>query len=262
MCANTSNEVEFLTMRGISSRWAALGRDYGRQMTSSLVAVSFESPDVGAASEFWAALLGREILTDGAAAVLPGDDTEVGLRFVPERTRKPETNRLHLHVTSTTVEDQRQIVADVLRLGGRRRGSGVLPIGRDIYVNDPGGDEFCIIEPGNSFLAGCGFLAEVTCEGTPTAGRFWLDALGWRLDWDQDGQFVIQSPAGGTKLSWDGEPSADAPTWNRQRFVLTATDASTEADRLARLGATPVSGDEHAILMSDPDGSEFLLLHR
>ncbi|GLY39683.1 hypothetical protein Amsp01_057070 [Amycolatopsis sp. NBRC 101858] len=31
---------------------------------------------------------------------------------------------------------------------------------------DPAGYEFCVIEPGNGYLAGCGPLGELTCAGT------------------------------------------------------------------------------------------------
>jgi nucleotide-binding universal stress UspA family protein len=65
----------------------------------------------------------------------------------------------------------------------------------------PGGDEFCVIEPGEGWLAGCGFLGEVTCDGTPAVGRFWRDALGWPLVWDRGQQTAVQSPMGGTKIS-------------------------------------------------------------
>ena len=86
-------------------------------------------------------------------------------------TEKSGPNRLHLHLTSTTVEGQRQTVHALLEAGGRRRGSGELPFGRDIYMADPGGDEFCVIEPGNAYLEGCGFLGEVTCESSRRGDR-------------------------------------------------------------------------------------------
>ena len=61
---------------------------------------------------------------------------------------------------------------------------------------------------------------EVTCEGTPDAGRFWLAALGWSLVWDQDGETAIQSPRGGTKVAWAGSPVAPKREPNQQRFDL------------------------------------------
>lgn len=65
--------------------------------------------------------------------------------------------------------------------GGRHDGKGV-------------GNEFCVIEPGNAFLAGCGFLGEVACDGSREVGLFWSDVLGWPPVWDQDQETAIQSP--------------------------------------------------------------------
>jgi len=45
---------------------------------------------------------------------------------------------------------------------------------------DPEGNEFCVIEPDNSFLADCGRLGSITCDGTREVGYFWSEALGCR----------------------------------------------------------------------------------
>ena len=82
---------------------------------------------------------------------------------------------------------------------------------------DPAGNELCVIEPGNNFLAGTGRLGEVTCDGTRTVGLFWRDALAWPLVWDHRLQTAIQSPLGGTKISWDSEDRTDAGSGCRSR---------------------------------------------
>ena len=94
---------------------------------------------------------------------------------------------------------------------------------------DPGGNELCVIEPGNNYLAGTGYLGEVTCDGTRDVGLFWRDALGWPLVWDRNEQTAVQSPLGGTKISWDSwggppirtqerkEPAALRPGHRRPR---------------------------------------------
>lgn len=242
-----------------SVMYRADGRDYGEEMTSRLVAVTFESRTPAVAGAFWAAALGREIVQETHAVLVPGTPTQVGLRFIEQRTTKAGPNRLHLHLTNDTIEGQKQAVQRLLDLGASRRGAGALPFGRDIYMADPGGDEFCEIEPGNTYLQGCGLLGEVTCQGTPAAGRFWLAALDWSLVWDQDEQIAIQSPVGGTKIAWDGRPEPDAPGWNRQRFDLDTTDADREIQRLIDLGANIVSHRADCTTLADPDGSEFTL---
>ncbi len=71
---------------------------------------------------------------------------------------------------------------------------------------DPEGNEFCVIEPGNNFLADCGFIGALACDGSQEVGYFWSEALGWPLVWDQDQETAIRSPHGGPKITWGGPP--------------------------------------------------------
>ena len=226
-------------------------------MTARLVAVCFDAHDPVALAAFWAGVLGREIVSETTGALVPGDDTQVGLRFVAAVTEKSGRNRLHLHLTSSTLEDQQHTVKTVLELGGRHVDVGQRPEEDHTVLADPAGNEFCVIGPGNNFLAGCGFLGEVTCAGTREVGLFWRDALGWPLVWDRDGETAVQSPRGGTKVSWGGPPVAAKDGRNRQRFDLAAPDVPAEVQRLLALGATALGDRDGAIELADPDGNEF-----
>jgi len=80
--------------------------------------------------------------------------------------------------------------------------------------------------------------------------------------WDQDEETAVQSPHGGTKVAWGGPPLAPKHGRNRQRFELTAVDASlsAEAERLVSLGAARLgSVEDGAVELADPDGNEFSL---
>jgi catechol 2,3-dioxygenase-like lactoylglutathione lyase family enzyme len=226
-------------------------------MTARLVAVSFDSPDPDGLAVFWAGLLGREIVAEADGALLPGDDTQVGLRFVAAATEKSGQNGLHLHLTSSSVEDQRHTVERALALGGRHLDVGQLPEEGHIVLGDPDGNELCVIEPGNRFLAGCGFLGEVACDGTRDVGLFWRDALAWPLVWDQDEETAIQSPRGGTKIAWGGPPVAAKSGRNRQRLDLAASDVAADVQRLVALGATELGERNGGVELADPDGNEF-----
>jgi hypothetical protein len=226
-------------------------------MPVRLVAVTFDARDPAGLAAFWAGLLGREVVGEADGALLPGVDTQVGLRFVAAATAKSGQNRLHLHLTSSTIEDQRQTVETALRLGGRHVDLGQLPEEGHVVLADPGENEFCVIEPGNNFLAGCGFLGEVSCEGTRDVGLFWRDALGWPLVWDQHEETAIQSPRGGTKVSWGGQPVAPKDGRNRQRLDLAAPDIAAEVMRLVALGATELGERGGGSELADPDGNEF-----
>ncbi len=228
-------------------------------MSSRLVAVTLDAHDPGGLAAFWGGLLGREVVREANGALLPGDERQVGLRFVDAATEKTGLNRVHLHLTSKTPADQQRIVAAALRLGGRHVVVGQLPEEGHVVLGDPEGNEFCVIEPGNSFLAGCGFLGEVACAGSREVGLFWRDALGWPLVWDQDEETAVQSPAGGTKVAWGGQSPSPEPARNRQRFDLAAPDLSEEVARLVALGASRLADRDGGAVLADPDGNEFFL---
>jgi hypothetical protein len=219
--------------------------------------VTFDTPDPTGLARFWGSLLGREVVPEAGGALVPADGTQVGLRFVEAASEKAGPNRLHLHLTSTSAEDQERTVETALGLGGRHLDVGQLPDEDHVVLGDPGGNEFCVIEPGNGFLAGCGRLAEVSCEGSRAVGLFWHDALGWPLVWDQDEETAVQSPGGGTKVSWGGPPVAPRNGRNRQRFDLAAADLPGEAARLVALGATRIGDRDGGVELGDPDGNEF-----
>jgi len=226
----------------------------------SLLAVTFDAHDPVRLAQFWAGVIGREVVEDAGGPLLPGDDTQLGLRFVPSQAEKAGPNRIHLHLTSASPDDQQQTVATALGFGACHLDVGQRPEEGHVVLGDPEGNEFCVIEPGNAFLDGCGFLGELACDGTREVGLFWSEALGWPLVWDQDQETAIQSPPGGTKVAWGGPPVAPKERRNRQRFDLARADGDqgAEVDRLVFLGATRLEvGEDGAVALADPDGNEF-----
>lgn len=229
-------------------------------MTLRLEAVTFDVADATAVAAFWASLLDREVVTEPGGAFVPGDETQTGLRFVSSDTQQIGPRRLHLHLTSTSLEHQQRTIENALRRGGRHIDVGQEPVATFVVLADPGGNELCVIEPGNRYLAGTGYLGEVTCDGTRTVGLFWRDALGWPLVLDEGEQTAVQSPRGGTKISfdsWDGPSSQPKNARNRQRFDLVTADPISEAERLVSLGATRLSDLPDGVELTDPAGNEF-----
>ncbi|GAA2707461.1 hypothetical protein Apa02nite_072960 [Actinoplanes palleronii] len=226
-----------------------------------LFAICIDAGDPGKLATFWAGVLGREVI-DGA--VLPAAaDRGFRIRFAESRAPKVVQNRLHFDLTSTSLEDQQATADRAVQLGGRHIDVGQLPEEGHIVLADPDGNEFCVIEPGNNFTAGCGVIGTLSCDGTPEVGHFWSAALGWPLVWDQDEETAIQSPQGGPKISWGGPPYAPRNGRDRLRLDLVAAegeDRQTEIDRLVGLGATiagPDPSQAGRLLMTDPDGNEF-----
>ncbi|KIF75849.1 glyoxalase/bleomycin resistance protein/dioxygenase [Streptomyces sp. 150FB] len=247
-------------------------------MTSHLFALCLDANDPLRLARFWAGLLKWELAEDphDGITLLPSDDTGFRLRFVPTEEVKTAQNRLHFDLTSTSLDDQRQTVATTLALGGRHTDVGQRPEEGHVVLADPEGNEFCVIEPGNNFLAECGFVGALACDGSQEVGYFWGKALGWPLVWDQDQETAIRSPHGGPKITWGGPPLMPNPGKNRLRFDVAPPvggDQRAEVDRLVSLGATRIDSDRDEagrdeagrddtgrIAMADPDGSVFSVL--
>lgn len=206
-------------------------------------------------------MLGRKAVEHAGGILLPGDSSKLGLRFVTNPAPKTGPNLAHFHLTSATTIEQQNTVAKAIDLGAHHVDFGQTPEDGHIVLADPDGNEFCVIEPGNNFLAGCGFLGELACDGPRDVGLFWSKAVDWPLVWDEDQETAIQSPDGGTKISWGGEPAAPPEVRRRHRLYLVATrESEAEIDRLVSLGATRLSArQDSSSVFSDPGGNEFEL---
>jgi predicted enzyme related to lactoylglutathione lyase len=233
-------------------------------MTSHLFALAFDAHDPPRLARFWAGVLGWEIVDD--VALLPNDDTGFRFRFDASQEQKRGQNQIHFDMTSTSLDDQQQTVARALELGGRHIDVGQRPEEGHVVLADPEGNEFCVIEPGNNFLADCGFIGALACDGSQEVGYFWAKALDWPLVWDQDEETAIRSPHGGPKITWGGPPVAPKTGKNRLHFDIAPPadgDQQAEVERLVSLGATRIDigqGEVSWVVMADPDGNEFCVL--
>jgi glyoxalase superfamily protein len=226
-------------------------------MSCTLYAIRFMANDSARLARFWAALLDFDI--EGGTELLPRDDTGFRLQFRPTTAPKTMQNRMHLEVKSTSLDHQAATVSKALALGAHHTDVGQTPEDRHVVLADPEGNEFCVIEPGNTFLAECGFFSSVPCDGSRAVGCFWSRALGWPLVWDQDEETAIRSPSGGPKITWGGPPAMPKPDPERLQFVVTVDDAS-DLERLVSLGATRVREEDGEVVLADPDGTEFRVL--
>jgi hypothetical protein len=99
--------------------------------------------------------------------------------------------------------------------------------------------------------------------------RFWSQALGWRITYQGEVEWVIEPP--------EGDPAVDvAPdilflkvpdekvSKNRLHFDLRPTDQAAQVERLIGLGAKRVDigqGDDVTwVVLADPEGNEFCVL--
>ena len=238
-------------------------------MPVELVALCVDANDPPSLARFWSGVLGWGLTddrSDAVVALLPDDETGFRIRFLPTMVAKSGQNRMHFDLTSTSLDNQQLTVARALDLGGRHIDVGQRPEEGHVVLADPEGNEFCVIGPGNAFLADCGFLGALACDGSQEVGYFWSEALDWPLVWDQDQETAIRSPRGGPKITWGGPPVRPKTGKNRLHLEVAPAaqgDLHTEVDRLLSLGATRIDigqGDVDRVVLADPDDNEFWVL--
>jgi len=236
-------------------------------MTSRLVSLCIDANDPPRLARFWAEALRWEVEeTDGEIGLVPTDGTAFEILFEPVPERKVGKNSIHLDLTTTSIADQTESVARLIELGARHIDVGQSAEDSHVVLADPEGNEFCLIEPTNNFLATCGRLGSITCDGSRAVGYFWSEALSWPLVWDQDEETAIRAPDGtGPFITW-GPPVPTKSTKNRLHLDIAPPaggDQRAEVDRLVSLGASPIDigqGDVSWVVMADPDGNEFCVL--
>jgi catechol 2,3-dioxygenase-like lactoylglutathione lyase family enzyme len=236
-------------------------------MSSRLFAISFDAHQPERLAHFWSGVLGVERVDacDDGVALLSGNDAGYRLGFRPSRAQKTAQNRLHFDLTSSSPENQQETVARALDLGAQHADIGQEPDVSHVVLADIEGNEFCVLEPDNNFLAGCGFIGALACDGSQAVGYFWSQALGWPLVWDQDEETAIQSPNGGTKITWGGPPLMPDSGKDLHFDLAPNGDQHAEVERLLSLGAKrldPAHGGDDAVLLADPDGNKFRVLTR
>jgi predicted enzyme related to lactoylglutathione lyase len=239
-------------------------------MPCHVIALCVDAIDPLRVARFWAGVLGWEMADDAHddIALIPRDDPGIRIRFLATREQKTGPNQMHVDLTSTSLENQQETVARSLALGARHIDVGQRPEEGHVVLADPDGNEFCVIEPGNTFLADCGFIGALACDGSQAVGYFWSEALGWPLVWDQDQETAIRSPRGGPKITWGGPPLNPRTGKNRLHVEIAPPadgNQRAEVDRLVALGATRAGlGQDEAgrVVMADPDGNQFSVLSR
>jgi hypothetical protein len=96
-------------------------------VASRLVSVTFAAHDPSRLGRFWAGLLGRDVVDDAHGVLVPGDDSQLGLRFVHSDGVRTAPNRMHMHLTSESLGQQQRTVAAALALEARHLDVGQRP---------------------------------------------------------------------------------------------------------------------------------------
>jgi hypothetical protein len=100
-------------------------------------------------------------------------------------------------------------------------------------------------------------------------GRWWAEALGWRLTYEEDDEVVLEPPAGSPE---DGVAAdilflrvpEEKAVKNRLHLDLRPDDQAAEVARFEALGARRVDvgqgPDVSWVVLADPEGNEFCIL--
>jgi hypothetical protein len=115
--------------------------------------VVIDTHDLPGLARFWAAALRWQVLSERDREVVVGPtlDGPVGLCFMPTDEPKAVKNRVHLDLT-TTAEDRDREIERLLSLGARRVDVG--QTGRESWdvLADPEGNEFCVVRPKDTLV--------------------------------------------------------------------------------------------------------------
>ena len=237
-------------------------------VTVRLVALAFDAMMPDGLARFWADALRWSIReTEAGVELVSTDATTFHMVFRPVADEKVGQNRIHFDLTTSSLDDQHNTVAGLVAIGARHVDVGQGSNESHVVLADPEGNEFCVIEPYNRFLAGCPRLGAVNCDGTRALGYFFSQALGWPLVWDQDEETAIQAPGRtGPKLTWSGPPLM--PRSGRERLHVHLAPTPTTSlpaalDHLLALGATSLErghGCPGAVPLGDVDGNGLCLV--
>jgi Glyoxalase-like domain len=242
-------------------------------MPTRAVHMVIDAADPSALAAFWAAALRWEVVADEpdeavaapAGFSYPGP-TALPLIFVPVQDPKAGKNRVHLDLSSTSLEDQSAQVERLLSLGAARADIGQGDIPWEV-LTDPEGNEFCVLEPRDVYNDATPVAAIIIDSARPDElVRFWAKATGWNTHEVLPDFASLRAPGDvGPFLELLAIPDAKIAK-NRLHVdvaPLAGGDVEVEARSLEQAGAVRLDigqGDVNWVVLADPEGNEFCVL--
>ena len=109
---------------------------------------------------------------------------------------------------------------------------------------------------------------DVDCQDPATLARFWQQALGWRITYETDDEWVLEPPEG--SLQEGAAPDLlfikvpdEKSVKNRLHLDHRPEYQHAEVERLLSIGARRVDigqGERSWVVLADPEGNEFCVL--
>ncbi|MFI8849877.1 VOC family protein [Streptomyces sp. 891-h] len=238
------------------------------------VMVNVKALDASAVGRFWAEALGWSAYSPGvttyvgpAGGLVWPHPVAVGIDVVPvPEPKTPTKNRVHLDLATTSADHQEELVARLKELGATAVDVGQGEVPWQVLA-DPEGNEFCVLEPRESYRdTGPIAAVVVDCVDPRAMARFWGEAMDWTLHEVTDDLAVMRS-AKGVGPCLEFLRTADVKTVpDRVHLDLLpypGDDKAAEVARLRSLGATDLDlgqGDVPWTCLCDPEGHEFCVL--
>ena len=118
-------------------------------MTARLVALCVDANEPLGLARFWADALRWEIdgETTDEIGLVPTDGTMFRIVFRPVPESKTGRNRIHLDLTTASIDDQHESVSRLVELGAWHIDIGHGPDEPHVVLADPEGNEFCLLSP-------------------------------------------------------------------------------------------------------------------
>jgi predicted enzyme related to lactoylglutathione lyase len=107
-----------------------------------------DAHDLPRLARFWTQALGWKVLSEREREIVigPDENAPVGICFMPVSDQKTVKNRLHLDLTCSAHDRDREIER-LLALGARRADVGQSGAESWTVLADPEGNEFCVVRP-------------------------------------------------------------------------------------------------------------------
>lgn len=230
-------------------------------MASELRCVVMGSADPVSLGRFWSGLLDRPITEPSTGEVTLSLCERVDLVFAADHDPKQGKNRLHFDLASTSADHQVELVQRAQMLGAApvdiRQGAAPW-----VVLADPEGNEFCVLEPREEYLANVPVAALVIDALDPQAlAAFWSHATGLPVTRSHPEYATVRRESG----FWLEFVRVTEPKrfQNRLRLDLSPvadSDVPTETARLQPYGAVVTHRNGGLAGLMDPEGNEFCVL--
>jgi predicted enzyme related to lactoylglutathione lyase len=122
-------------------------------MPVTLHHVVVDAHDLPKLARFWTQALGWTVLSERPREIVIGPDVTapVGICFMPVTDPKTVKNRVHLDLT-TSATDRDKEIERLIALGARRVDIGQTGNESWTVLADPEGNEFCVIRPKTTLI--------------------------------------------------------------------------------------------------------------